>query len=211
MDRLNKKRQRGAYESSEIKFDSSARANYLTGFHKRKVQRTKQAQEHAEGVARAQRIEIRKSLRNSRKEDLDKHVEAVNSMIRKLDNPAGEDVDSSGRDSSPWEGFGEVGKDEAQREDNFLDEGRLTSVTIEAIDITKDGFQNRADGRETDNTAKSQVDCVSETSQKQRKSDRPSKRKKKKNPFRYESKVERKATRLKQVAGARARANKRKE
>ena len=46
----------------EITFDLSARHEYLTGFHKRKVQRAKQAQEAAEKRARAERIEHRKQV-----------------------------------------------------------------------------------------------------------------------------------------------------
>jgi ribosomal RNA-processing protein 17 len=50
----------------EITFDLSARQEYLTGFHKRKVQRAKQAQEAAEKRARAERIEQRKQVQEIR-------------------------------------------------------------------------------------------------------------------------------------------------
>jgi ribosomal RNA-processing protein 17 len=48
----------------EIEFDRSARAEYLTGFHKRKVQRQKHAQEQAAERARQERIELRKQARS---------------------------------------------------------------------------------------------------------------------------------------------------
>jgi ribosomal RNA-processing protein 17 len=49
----------------EIQFDAAARQEYLTGFHKRKVQRAKHAQEAAEKKARLERIEERRKVRTS--------------------------------------------------------------------------------------------------------------------------------------------------
>lgn len=48
----------------EINFDTAARQEYLTGFHKRKLQRAKHAQEAAEKKARADRIVDRKKVRS---------------------------------------------------------------------------------------------------------------------------------------------------
>lgn len=47
----------------EITFDLSARQEYLTGFHKRKLQRAKHAQEAAEKRAKAEKVEHRKQVR----------------------------------------------------------------------------------------------------------------------------------------------------
>ena len=49
----------------EIKFDTAARQEYLTGFHKRKLLRAKHAQEAAEKKARLERIEERRKVRTS--------------------------------------------------------------------------------------------------------------------------------------------------
>jgi ribosomal RNA-processing protein 17 len=46
----------------EINFDFDARAEYLTGFHKRKLQRARQAQEEAAKKAREDRIATRKKV-----------------------------------------------------------------------------------------------------------------------------------------------------
>lgn len=57
------KRRKIALESIEkVSFDPAARHEYLTGFHKRKLQRTKQAQEVAEKKARAERIADRQRV-----------------------------------------------------------------------------------------------------------------------------------------------------
>lgn len=49
----------------EISFDPDARHEFLTGFHKRKVQRIKLAQEHAEKRAREEKREERRKVRSS--------------------------------------------------------------------------------------------------------------------------------------------------
>jgi hypothetical protein len=56
-----KKRKRDA-AVEEINFDFDKREEYLTGFHKRKVQRAKQAQEEAAKKAREERIATRKQV-----------------------------------------------------------------------------------------------------------------------------------------------------
>jgi ribosomal RNA-processing protein 17 len=50
----------------EISFDFDARQEYLTGFHKRKQQRIKNAQEEAAKRARLERIEARKQVETPR-------------------------------------------------------------------------------------------------------------------------------------------------
>jgi ribosomal RNA-processing protein 17 len=56
------KRRKTASAIEEINFDFDARADYLTGFHKRKVQRAKQAQEEAAKKAKEERIAARKQV-----------------------------------------------------------------------------------------------------------------------------------------------------
>jgi ribosomal RNA-processing protein 17 len=46
----------------EINFDPSARQEYLTGFHKRKLERAKHARELAEKQARVEKLEARKQV-----------------------------------------------------------------------------------------------------------------------------------------------------
>lgn len=47
----------------EVNFDFEARQEYLTGFHKRKQQRIKNAQEEAAKRARQEKLELRKQVR----------------------------------------------------------------------------------------------------------------------------------------------------
>ena len=56
----SKKRRKSVPAIEEITFDLNAREDYLTGFHKRKLQRTKHAKEEAVKREREERITARK-------------------------------------------------------------------------------------------------------------------------------------------------------
>ena len=56
------KRRKVASAIEEINFDPTARHDFLTGFHKRKQQRIKLAQEYAEKKAREDKREERKKV-----------------------------------------------------------------------------------------------------------------------------------------------------
>lgn len=56
------KRRKTTSAVEEINFDFDARADYLTGFHKRKVQRAKQAQDEAAKKAKEERVVMRKQV-----------------------------------------------------------------------------------------------------------------------------------------------------
>lgn len=58
-----KKRRKTAATVEEIVFDTSAREDYLTGFHKRKLQRIKHAKEEAFKKEREEKIKARKLVR----------------------------------------------------------------------------------------------------------------------------------------------------
>jgi ribosomal RNA-processing protein 17 len=56
------KRRKTASAIEEVNFDFDARAEYLTGFHKRKLKRANQAKEEAERKAKEERILVRKRV-----------------------------------------------------------------------------------------------------------------------------------------------------
>lgn len=56
------KKRKTEHKIEEINFDFDKREDYLTGFHKRKVARVKQAQAEAEKKAREERTELRKTV-----------------------------------------------------------------------------------------------------------------------------------------------------
>ena len=53
------KKRKTAHKIEEISFDNDARADYLTGFHKRKVARATRAREEAEKKEKEERVRIR--------------------------------------------------------------------------------------------------------------------------------------------------------
>lgn len=65
----------------EVTFDSESRTSYLTGFHKRKVERKKNAQKHAEDMAKKERVEERARIREERKEQVRKKLEEMKAAL----------------------------------------------------------------------------------------------------------------------------------
>ena len=53
-------------QMDELKFDPDARQDYLTGFHKRKVQRIKHAQEQAAKMMKEEQVVNRREVCNQR-------------------------------------------------------------------------------------------------------------------------------------------------
>lgn len=58
----SKKRKLKQSKTEEVVFDPSARFDYLTGFHKRKLERAKKAQDAAATRARQEKIDDRKKV-----------------------------------------------------------------------------------------------------------------------------------------------------
>ncbi|KAH8650895.1 nucleolar protein 12-domain-containing protein [Tricladium varicosporioides] len=198
------KKRKIEHKIEEISFDNDARADYLTGFHKRKVARAKAAQLQAEKMAREEKIKIRKQLREERKQELEEHVEAVNKILKEA---AGSDAENGGEEDS-WDGI----KDDTaivelvDHEEEYLDEDKYTTVTIEAVDVSKEGLVKIGDESEGEDEAEKRL--KSAVTEEKPKKLWPKKVKKKK--FRYETKAERKFTRGKQKAGNKAKADARK-
>jgi ribosomal RNA-processing protein 17 len=61
-----KKRRKNTSAIEEINFDFDAREEFLTGFHKRKVERAKRAQAEAAKTAKEERIVARKEVVSTR-------------------------------------------------------------------------------------------------------------------------------------------------
>src|ERR1700728_777547 len=154
-----KKRRTETAAVEEIKFDTAARQEYLTGFHKRKLQRTKHAQETAEKKARLERIEERRKdrpslpvqgallitcfiqLREERKADLERHVQEVNTFLQPQQDTETESESerkSESREAESWDGISEPPGVDYEAE--YVDEDRYTTVTVDAMDLSKEGL-----------------------------------------------------------------------
>ena len=142
-------------------------------------------------------------LREERKQELEEHVNAVNAILKEV-SAVGAGLDSD-EEGEVWGGIEEEEAAETEvldREEEYVDEDRWTTVTVEAVDISKEGLKKVRDEEEVPDLVVERQDG------KEEKKKWPKKEKKKK--FRYESKAERKFTRGKQKAGNKARADARK-
>lgn len=198
----------------EISFDLSAREDYLTGFHKRKVQRTKAAQEAADKRAKEEKRIQRNKLREERKRDLEERVKVVDAymqpIIQQDKERAKQREDSSESDNEETEPTEEP-PEKIDHEAEYIDEDKYTSVMVEEVGVDRDGFVRADDGTEgtvvTENEkGEAETKATDPKTLKQRKwtHEKPKRAgsapKKKREKFRYESKAERRVEREKQRA-----------
>lgn len=151
-------------------------------------------------------------LREERKAILERHIQEVNDFIQPLQDGESTRESESEPDSSEeasWDGISEPPRLDHKAE--YVDEDRYTTVTIEAMDVSKEGLHKADEHRRNEDTveegsqgrsnrAMEEVKNLGEkrkwTREKpQDKLDRPKKKKKK---FRYESHGERKIARVKE-------------
>ncbi|KAM4055943.1 nucleolar protein 12 (25kDa) domain-containing protein [Hirsutella rhossiliensis] len=183
----------------EITFDDGARQEYLTGFHKRKLERVKHAQEQAAKQARQEKLDARKQLRDERRREVEEHVQTVNRLLREsgaVVDPV--EAEPNDGDEDEWGGFPDKPDlDIIDHEEEYVDEDRYTTVTVETVSVSREGLSkpqteaNEADDVETAHPSSGDQEF-------REKEARPAKIKKKK--FRYESKIERQLTNSRQRA-----------
>ena len=125
----------------------------------------------------------------------------------------------------PWDGIKENHDPLVDHEDEYMDEDKFTTVTVEAVDVSKHGLEKAI----PDEDGESMVSDTQEPHAEQRQAtvshgrtgsengkrkwtkEPPNGPRKRKKKFRYESKAERKATRYKERSGNKAKARARKE
>ncbi|RKF74321.1 Ribosomal RNA-processing protein 17 [Golovinomyces cichoracearum] len=201
----NKKRRTG-HKIENISFDTSSREEYLSGFHKRKVARVKAAQAEAEKKYKEERKLTRKKLRESRKQELENHIQAVNAALKTTGNDR-EDEDKG--EQEIWNGFCDDNSQTTRTlnytEEFLLDEGKCATVTIEALDVSKDGLLKDACQEVSEAQKTSVIIEKCEINAKKKWPKKPPKKK-----FRYESKMERKLVRAKQSSEKKKQASARK-
>ncbi|KAH6987320.1 nucleolar protein 12-domain-containing protein [Ilyonectria sp. MPI-CAGE-AT-0026] len=196
----NKKR-KVTHAVEEINFDNEARSDFLTGFHKRKQQRIKNAQEEAAKRARLEKIELRKQAREDRRREVEDHVNTVNRLLRESEVAGGVDKDSD-ESADEWDGFpDQPNLDIVDHEEEYIDEDRYTTVTVESVSVSRDGlYKPQVDEKvekDENETDKKDTEADKEDS-------RPERPKKKKKKFRYESKIERQLTERKRKIKSRS-------
>ncbi|KAH8664314.1 nucleolar protein 12-domain-containing protein [Xylariales sp. PMI_506] len=196
------KKRKANHTIEEINFDDSSRAEYLTGFHKRKVQRVKRAQEEAVKREKQEKLETRKQIREERKREVEEHVQHVNALLREAERAGGVDSADEGEDDEAddggeWSGLPDTPLEvPVDHEEEYIDEDKYTSVIIESVSVTRDGLQKPAE-EPSEEEIKEKERRAAEARKAQEKADQSKKKKKKKN-FTYETKLERQLTSRKQ-------------
>ncbi|KAB5531292.1 nucleolar protein 12-domain-containing protein [Coniochaeta sp. 2T2.1] len=203
-----KKRKRG-HALEEINYDPDARTEYLTGFRKRKLQRIKVAKEAAAEQERQDKIKARKQMRDERKQAVEDHVETVNRLLKEARKAGTSDTESEGEeDDDAFGGFADEPIQPVDLEEEYIDEDKYTTVTIEAVNVDKDGMHKpdaedgdeEDDDEEEDGEGKKADKAKEDAAPEKSKKEWPKKPKKKK--FRYETKIERKLTEAKRKVKA---------
>ncbi|CRK46292.1 hypothetical protein BN1723_006990 [Verticillium longisporum] len=200
------KKRKAVSAVEEVNFDFDQREDYLTGFHKRKQQRIKLAQEQAAKKEREEKIEIRKQVRDDRKREVEDHVNTVNKLLREAQAAdSGDDQEIHGEDFEEWDGIEEKQPEVIDFEDEYIDEDRFTTVKVEAIAVTRDGFEKLHDNDDSEDEKKEEDEDSEKKAAEEKKT--PKARKewpKKKAKFRYEQKFDRRIEERKQKAKKKA-------
>ncbi|CEP12557.1 hypothetical protein [Parasitella parasitica] len=125
-----KKRKAKKETVESVDFDEASRTEFLTGFHKRKVERKNRTKEKYALLAKEEKLRNRKEAREQRQRLADKNVQEMAAMLRTgLDDsdkfePEEEDDDDN------------EGKKKAPKVQEFKTKSTLTTVTvIEDLDL----------------------------------------------------------------------------
>ena len=147
-------------------------------------------------------------IREQRKEDLTRHVAEVNAELRKQnpDLSENESVSEVNGDEVEWDGIDEKKAEDLQDEE-FVDEDKYTTVTVEAMADPRDEADQDAESKAA---AVKALQTNGDAKKSRSKWKKDNKAKSKKRKFRYESKAERSATRQKQKSKNHAAAVRRK-
>ncbi|KAI5858351.1 nucleolar protein 12-domain-containing protein [Tricharina praecox] len=191
---------------AEITFDREARTEYLTGFHKRKLQRIAKAKEAAAAVDKLAAKDARKQLREQRKEELEELVEAGQKAARRSARVAAggtwesDDEEEVGGDDEDgeWDGIG----DEAvvvklDTKELYVDEDKFTTVTVQEMDLDADSEEEKEEKVEGEGEGDAEAKEGEDGKDGKEKKKWPKKKKEKKKKFRYLNATERRADRFK--------------
>jgi len=144
---------------------------------------------------------------------LERHVREVNALLRPtIESDASQDSEAEHLSGEEWNGLEDVTPPPVDHEAEYIDEGKYTTVTVEAVDVSKEGLhkaddQARQDPSDPESGTKVTAGATTTSASekvakrgwtKEKLKDRPDKPKKKRKKFRYEGKAERKFTRMKE-------------
>lgn len=113
----------------EVVFDKDKRKDYLTGFHKRKLERKKKAQDYLEEQSKKERLEERARIREERKAQVQqklaemKEAMELNPFLDKDNSSSEEEQNDDEKDEDEEEGEKGTGNDDEDNDDESDKEG----------------------------------------------------------------------------------------
>lgn len=190
------------FGTGEVEFNKDDRLQYLTGFHKRKLQRQKKAQEFNKEQERLARIEQRREMREERKRQMEENMKQFKKGLDLEDDDEDEDGDQNGED----EGEGHQDEAEDLEEWHGFDQKPILKSVYPEADVSIEALEpndnldflakvNNVKLGESDRILNQSISRAGKYAKFLGMEDKPQKPKKKK--FRYLSKGERKVNQLK--------------
>ncbi|KZW00294.1 hypothetical protein EXIGLDRAFT_604662 [Exidia glandulosa HHB12029] len=187
---LKSKRRAKQNQIKEIVFDDDARKEFLTGFHKRKLQRTEEKKSKAIAREKQQRLETRKESRQALAEQAKENAAAVERALGANIGSDDEDDDFASRARK------------LEDEMEFEGEEQLATVTVVEDFTTDDLILGPRPTRAHDDSSRESTPRPRPKHQEPPSSSttKPSKPKPREQKFRYETKAARRASKDKQKA-----------
>lgn len=135
-------------------------------------------------------------MRDERRREVEEHVQAVNKMLQESQAAGDIEQESDEESADEWDGFPDQPElDLVDHEEEYIDEDRYTTVTVESVAVSREGlFKPQLPDEDEDEKEKDKAEAAEENKSASSSRDRPKKKKKK---FRYESKIERQLTETK--------------
>ncbi|KAG7799894.1 hypothetical protein KL929_000810 [Ogataea haglerorum] len=216
------KKRKKANRVEEVVFDKDSRVQYLTGFHKRKLQRKKKAQEFNQEQERKARLEERQRIREERRQQVQRRLQELNEAlkIQASDDEESEETEQEGDEDKEeqWTGFDsqrseseeesntEVGKKGILKQKYEVDDADapvpgVSTVEVEAIenpnhiDLMELARKNHVNLQKAEEVLEQSIERAKKYARLVGADEKPKKKKKK---FRYLSKVERRIQKLKE-------------
>jgi len=133
-------------------------------------------------------------IREERKQNVEEHVQAIHKILREAEGAGQEAEDDESEEE--WGGIPDEVAPEPpiDHEEEYIDEDRYTTVTVEAVSVDRDGLHKPKVQADSDDDSENEKkeDNPAEEKEESGKGDKKEWPKKKKKKFRYESKFERK-------------------
>ncbi len=132
-------------------------------------------------------------VRDERRQEMEDHVRQVNDMLKASHAATAEDdINTENDQGEEWDGFPDKPElDIVDHEEEYIDEDRYTTVTVETVSVSRDGLSKpELPSENEESKPKHEEEAEGQEEEEDKKKNRKAAKPKKKQ-FRYESKTER--------------------